>query len=69
MIKLSRLVCSSCGSDNMNSSFAKNEGETCREFGCFGTMIWKEMIYKEIFDILGEVVLPNLDNIVINNKV
>lgn len=35
------LVCDTCGSDNSDSSFAKNEGETCRKFGCFGKMVWR----------------------------
>lgn len=36
--KITELACSACGSDNMNSMFAKNEGECCRQFGCFGSM-------------------------------
>lgn len=32
------VVCDTCGSDNSNSWFANYEGETCREFACFGTM-------------------------------
>lgn len=34
------LVCNACGHDNLNSIGAKNEGETCRQFGCLGTMTW-----------------------------
>lgn len=40
---MKKLLCSDCESDNMNSAFAKNEGETCRQFGCFGKMVWMEV--------------------------
>ena len=39
MVKLQTLVCDKCGSDNSNSLFAKNVGDCCRQFGCFGNMV------------------------------
>jgi len=39
------LACDTCGSRNLTSYFAKNEHETCREYGCFGKM--KMMPEKE----------------------
>jgi hypothetical protein len=53
--KLTELSCDTCGSDNMNSFMAKNVGETCRQFGCFGSM---KIMTKDEAEKLRESTVP-----------